>query len=70
MIMQFMPEVGMRMANYDDVSMGYYNAGLPAGGYARQNGALPATGMGLYVPNGGGSGNMAEYDEMGLYVAQ
>lgn len=67
MIMQFMPEVGMRMAMYDDVSMGYYNAGLPVGGYARQNGALPAHGMGLYVPNGGGAG-MAEYDEMGVYV--
>ena len=68
-IMQFMPEVGIRMAAYDDVNMmGYYNAGLPAGGYARQNGALPAHGMGLYVPNGGGANNMAEYDEMGVYV--
>ena len=65
MIMQFMPEVGLRMAAYDDVNMGYYNAGLPVGGYARQNG-LPAHGMGLYVPEGG---PMAEYDEMGVYVA-
>lgn len=67
MIIQFAPEIGLRMGAYDDVNMGYYNAGLPAGGYARQNGMLPAEGMGLYVPGAAGGG-MAEYDEMGVYV--